>query len=289
MSGRLPDFIIIGAMKAATSTLQVQLGAQPGIFMSTPKEPNFFSDAANWALGEDWYRGLFADAAPGDLCGEASTHYTKLPTLPDTLPRLRAMLPEARLIYLMRHPIDRLVSHYSHGWLERSMAGSIDEAVARHPELVDYGRYAMQIAPWIAAFGKDRVLPVFMEHMLAEPQAELERICRFIGHDGAPLWQQDAEAQNVSRERLRDSRLRDAIVYHPLVSAVRRNLVPQGVRNWIKRGWQMKAKPELGAETLAKVTAALDADLALLGPMLGTTLDCASFKTVVRAKALDWA
>ena len=59
---RMPDFIIIGAMKCATSTLHDQLAEQPGFVMSEPKEPNFFSDEENWAKGLGWYSGLFAAA-----------------------------------------------------------------------------------------------------------------------------------------------------------------------------------------------------------------------------------
>lgn len=288
MNGRLPDFVIIGAMKCATSTLHSQLEAQPGFCMSRPKEPNFFSDADQWARGIDWYRGLFADAAPGDLCGESSTHYTKLPTLPDALPRLKAHMPDAKLIYVMRHPVDRLVSHYSHGWLERSIDGPIDEAVERHRELIDYGRYAMQIAPWLDAFGSDAVLPVFFERLTRQPQAELERVCQFLGYTRVPVWRDDLDGENASGARLRDSRWRDAIVYNPLVTAIRRNLIPQSVRNRVKKGWQMREKPVPGADALAQVTAIFDADLAVLGEMLGTPLSCATFKAVVEERALEW-
>ena len=117
-SARLPDFIIIGAMKSATSTLHNQLSAQPGIFMSTPKEPNFFSDDEIYSRGLSWYKGLFSDAKPDDICGESSTHYTKLPDYPDTIARLKSAVPQPKLIYVMRHPIDRLVSHYIHQWSE---------------------------------------------------------------------------------------------------------------------------------------------------------------------------
>ncbi len=287
--GRLPDFVIIGAMKAATSTLYVQLAAQPGIFMADPKEPNFFSDTAQWERGLDWYRRLFVVAPKDALCGEASTHYTKLPTHPDALPRLRETMPDARLIYAMRHPIDRLVSHYSHGWLERSIVGPIDSAISRHPELIDYGRYAMQIAPWLDAFGKERVLPVFMERLIATPQAELERICRFIGYARRPAWQTSIDPQNMSRERLRDSAWRDRIVDHPIVALIRRQMIPQWVRNRIKRSWQMREKPAIGEAMLTRVTVRFDEDLARLGALLGTELSCSNFREVVREKALDWA
>ena len=82
---RLPDFIVIGAMKSATSTLHEQLAVQPGFFMSAEKEPNFFSNDENYAHGLAWYRSLFDNAASSDLCGESSTHYTKLPTYPNTV------------------------------------------------------------------------------------------------------------------------------------------------------------------------------------------------------------
>ena len=95
---RLPDFIVIGAMKCATSTLHYQLAAQLGIFMSTPKEPNFFSDDKAFAGGIDKYAALFRAATPRDLCGESSTHYTKLPTYPRTVERMRRHLSNVRLI-----------------------------------------------------------------------------------------------------------------------------------------------------------------------------------------------
>ena len=82
---KLPDFVIIGAMKCATSSLHDQLAQQPGIFMSELKEPNFFSNDEQYAKGIDWYLSNFRDAYPDELLGESSTHYTKLPTYPNTI------------------------------------------------------------------------------------------------------------------------------------------------------------------------------------------------------------
>lgn len=284
---RLPDFIIIGAMKAATSTVYRQLAAQRGIFMAEPKEPNFFSDAERWALGLDWYRGLFAIAEPGDLCGEASTHYTKLPTFPEALPRLRAALPDVRLVYMMRHPVDRLISHFSHGWLERSIDVPIDMAIETHPELIDYGRYAMQITPWLDAFGPEAILPVFAERLAAFPENELGRICRHIGYERQYV-RADIGAQNVSGERLRDAPWRDILVHNAIVTPIRRTLIPQSVRDWVKRQWQMAERPALGSAAQRKAVETFDRDLGELGRLLGTELDCANFNDVVRAQPLGW-
>ena len=123
-------------MKSATSTLHNQLSAQPGIFMSTPKEPNFFSDDDIYSQGLDWYSGLFSDASAEDICGESSTHYTKLPDYPDTIQRLKAAIPQPKLIYVMRHPVDRLISHYMHQWSEGVISCDINQAIDRYPELI---------------------------------------------------------------------------------------------------------------------------------------------------------
>ncbi len=104
---RLPDFIVIGAMKSATTTLHEQLARQRGLFMSRSKEPSFFSDDENYARGIEWYASFFAGAGDHLLVGESSTHYTKLPTHPHTVERMVRALPRVKLIYVMWHPIDR--------------------------------------------------------------------------------------------------------------------------------------------------------------------------------------
>src|SRR5262245_52999483 len=135
-----PDFIVIGAMKSATTTLHEQLARQPGIFMSHPKEPNFFSDDAIYARSWGWYGELFRRAGPADLRGESSTHYTKLPTYPRTIDRVKRDLPRLKLIYVMRHPIDRLISQYVHEVTAGRISAGLREALDCHPELIDYGR-----------------------------------------------------------------------------------------------------------------------------------------------------
>ena len=258
--GGLPDFLILGAMKCGTSTLAAQLGAQPGIFMTTPKEPNFFSDDAVHARGLYWYRALFAGAAPGDLKGEASTHYTKLPTYPHTLDRMRGALTDPRLIYMIRNPVDRAVSHYIHGWSEGAIHGTLEEALTRYPELIDYGRYAWQIAPFLEAYGPDAVLLTTLEEMQRAPQAVLDRVCAFLGHAGTPRWQAARERENASAERVRRFPLHAWIIDHPVATALRRTLVPKTLRNRIRRSRQMQARPEMTAATRARLEAAFAED-----------------------------
>ncbi|MAE59842.1 MAG: sulfotransferase [Planctomycetaceae bacterium] len=287
MSGA-PNFILIGAMKCATTTLHEHLARQPGIFMAEPKETSFFSDDPIYAQGVDWYRALFTDRAANTLCGESSTHYTKLPTYPHTAQRMRELLDDVKLIYMMRHPVDRLISHYVHDWSLRVIDDPIDQAIDHHSVLIDYGRYAMQLQPFIEAYGRERILPVFFERFVSNTEAELARVCQFIGYDRPVDMGSDVGAVNVSRERLRESGWRDAIVHNPLLRSLRRTLVPKSIRKWAQGLWQMKKRPELSAASQQRVSQVFDEDLATLGRMLGAELNCDNFTDVVRSNNLLW-
>jgi hypothetical protein len=286
---RGPDFIVIGAMKCATSTLHEQLAAQVGVFMTTPKEPCFFSDEEAWSRGPAWYEGLFAAARPEELRGESSTHYTKLPTHPETVPRMRRLLgDDVRFVYVMRHPVDRLVSHYIHAWTTRATDLPIDEAVEAVPELVAYGCYAMQLRPFLEAFGPDRVLPVFFDALRRHPQAQLERVFRFLGRSEHPVWTEDRGRQNVSEQRLRASPLRDWLRDLPGATTLRRAMLPRSLRDRIKRRWQMTERPAPSPPVRARLEARFDEDLATLGTWLGIELACARFAETTGEAEPSW-
>lgn len=285
---RMPDFIIIGAMKCATTTLHEQLARQSGIFMTEPKEPYFFSNDEVWAKGLEWYSGLYDNADDGDLCGESSTHYTKLPTYPRTMQRMRAHVPDARLIYIIRHPIDRLVSHYIHDWSETKIHTTIDEAIGLHSELIDYSKYAMQIRPFLEAYGPEKILLVFFEHLLSEPQIELDRVSKFIGYPERPQWHLD-EASNVSAIRMRKSPLRDAIVWNPLSTKIRRAFIPQSIRDWGKRFWQMKQRPQIGEQMRKQLEQLFDEDLTQLGKWIDVDLSCRTYKQIAKVSMPNWS
>lgn len=260
----LPDFLVIGAMKCATSTLAAQLAAQPGIFVTDPKEPNFFSDDAVFARGRGWYEGLFDAAPPGALKGEASTHYTKLPTHPRALERMAALLPAPRLVYVIRDPMERLVSHYLHGVSLGEIRGGLAAALARHPELVDYGRYAMQIAPYARHYGAARICLTSLERLEAAPEAELARVARAIGHDGPVAWAAERARENASADRVRRFPGYRLLVESPAATALRRALVPKGLRRAVRARLSMRARPELDAATRARLRQVFAEDRAAL-------------------------
>ena len=262
MSG--PDYIIIGAMKCGTSTLATQIGLQQGLFMTNPKEPNYFSNDDVFAKGRDWYAGLFAQALDGDIKGEASTHYTKRPDYPQALTRMKAALPEVKLVYMIRNPMDRLVSHYIHAWSEGDVTASLDVAIDEHRALVDYGRYGWQLAPFIDAYGVDAVLLTSLERLKSEPDAELERVAAHIGHKGPVAWNTEQAAQNVSAQRIRKFPLYKLLIENPVATRLRRTLVPQALRNKIRASRQMQERPEIPQRARASLQAQFKVDLGIL-------------------------
>jgi hypothetical protein len=202
---------------------------------------------------------------------------------------MRALLPDVRLIYVMRHPIDRLVSHYIHQWTQNVLRCDINEALDQYPELVNYSRYGYQLEPYLEAFGKARVLPVFFAAVREQPQSALERIARFIGYDGPVTWHDDLGAQNVSAERLRRFRGYRFIVDSTPMTSLRRALVPQSVRDMVKARLTMKQRPALGRSNVARLESIFDADLQNLSGWLNVQLDCKNFDDKTSGGRLEWA
>ena len=106
---RLPQFLCVGAQKAGTTTLQALLAAHPQVFLPEAKELQFFS--LHHHLGPDWYGQHYAGALPQQCCGEITPYYLFHPLAPR---RIQALLPEVRLIVLLRDPLERTLSGLFH-------------------------------------------------------------------------------------------------------------------------------------------------------------------------------
>ena len=131
----LPTFCVIGAMKSGTTSLHHYLAAHPEISMSRPKELDFFVAEKNYDRGVDWYASHFDDAAA--VRGESSTNYTKCHIFDGVPARMNALLPNVKLVYVLRDPIERLISHYEHNRSRGRESRTFDEAL-RSPERNHY-------------------------------------------------------------------------------------------------------------------------------------------------------
>lgn len=274
-----PEFIIIGAMKCATSTLYEQLESQSSIFMVTPKEPNFFSDDDVYARGISWYRSLYEQTDKYLLRGEASTHYTKLPTYSSAVARLSTHLsPDIKLIYVVRHPIERIVSHYIHEWSRNNIKEEINTAIKLYPELIDYGRYYFQLKPYSEVFSQIAVLNY--HYLIARPQEALNAIGEYLGCNEPLKWVDRHSQVNCSASRLRDSWVRDSIVYSPPVSWIRHNIVAPSFRDRVKRYWQIRNTPKINTENYRELTNIFNNDLREFSDLIGCQgLNCGGFSS----------
>jgi len=171
---RLADFVVIGAMKSGTTTLFEWLAAQPDFTMPSVKEPRFFSDDERWARGPDWYAGLFGQEGAG-IRGEASVGYTDPARAEVASARMHDLMPEVRLIYLVRNPLERLRSHYRHevqrGRERRSFGRALRDSRVPY---VGYSLYHRCLAPYLDRFDRAQILVVRFEDLVG---------------GGAPAWQ----------------------------------------------------------------------------------------------------
>jgi Sulfotransferase domain len=183
-AGRLPNFVVIGAMKSGTTSLFHYLQVHPQAHLSPLKEVDFFVEEKNWRRGLDWYRGQFEGAGPDvRAIGEASTIYTKFPKYRGVAERMARTIPDARLIYLVRDPIERIRSHYQHRVLSGAERLPIDRAVLEDHRYLDCSRYAMQIERYFEHFPRERILLATSEELRSNRLPTMRRIYSFLQID----------------------------------------------------------------------------------------------------------
>lgn len=276
---RLPEFLVVGAMKAGTTAFCADLANQAPVFFPAAKEPHtLLLDDVESDSGRRRYARLFAAATPTQLCGEGSTGYSKLPTYPGIPERARALLgPELKVIYVVRDPVARALSHHYH--LTRVDAAPPDfaRALAANPELVDYGRYGMQLEPWIAALGRERVHVVVHEDYARDRGTAVEATLKFLtGRSHAA--QSDDRPRNRGEEQVVPPRpLRRVITGVTRSQFYKAHVLPRTptlLRRQIKRllyvpGGERPAPPDRAS--LEALVAAFEPDLARFRELTGIT------------------
>ena len=179
----MPSFLVIGAMKCGTTTLTAELSRHPEIFTPPSKEPETlirFGDDLDRIRAD--YRSLFAAAPRASLLGEASTAYTKRPIYEGVAERAAALCGNhLKVIYMVRDPVARILSHYNHEYNSGKENRTIERAVAENPIYIEYSRYEYQLEPWISKFPKGSVFVLHLEHYQADPNAALVELQNFLG------------------------------------------------------------------------------------------------------------
>jgi Sulfotransferase domain len=172
---RLPDVIGVGPPRTGSTwlynALRDSVDMPDGV-----KEPQFFSTF--YDKGIDWYARHFRNASGRRIVAEISPPYFFQPLAPE---RIRAHIPNCKIVATMRNPVDRIYSAYKlmrhYGWVRR---GTLDEVLAARPNLGGGNRYAAHLKIWFDNFGRDNVLVTMYDELHDQPQAYLDRVCDFM-------------------------------------------------------------------------------------------------------------
>jgi hypothetical protein len=287
----LPNFIIIGAAKAGTTALYWSLAEHPDVFMSPVKETFYFAygvDAAGKLLYGDpdvhrfpiktltEYEALFAGANGALAIGEASPIYLECPQAAE---RIRALIPDARLICSLRHPVDRAYSDYLMYLRQRGRRFdpardlTADAAWARpDSRWMAVSRYREQLARYFECFPREQLHVILFGDMKRRPVESVQEMYRFVGVDAAFTPDFDTP-HNVGG--MPASPLLEKVFTNPAIKSALEPWMPRRAANWFRRlrTRTMLKAPELPEGLKAKLTSRFRDDILGTSDLIGRNLD----------------
>ena len=240
MAERLPDFLGLGTQKGGTTTLHQLLGLHPDVHLPDRKEVHYFDLQPEQPAS--WYAEQFSSARPGQHCGEITPFYLFHPEVPA---RIRALLPEAKLLVLLRDPVERALSQVFHARkrgferlepaaaiaaADRRLASGDPECLQKH-SYVARSRYLEQLERYDALFPAHQLLVMQSEALFQNPEPVWQRLQDFLGLTPVPL------PEVMPRANAGDAHARD--VDPDLRKQLRRLLTTtaEGVRERYGFGW----------------------------------------------------
>ena len=178
----LPNFIIIGAPKSATTTLTTILPRHPEIFISRPKEPKFFG--RYHSKGWEWYASRFQDGSTLKLRGEASTLYaSRMQTFRRAPELMRRFIPDLKIIYIVRHPLERIVSHWRHYRGRNPNCPNFDQLLSSgnlRRLILGCSQYHRHLTSYKNHFPEEQIHCMTFEDLLGKPQRTLRQMFHFL-------------------------------------------------------------------------------------------------------------
>ncbi len=230
----LPNLIIIGGLKCGTTSIHHYLGLHPEVQMSKPKELNFFVAELNWDLGMDWYEGRFDDRFA--VRGESSPHYTNLPRFDGVAERIKAHCPDAKLIYMVRDPIKRILSHWVHAKGAGYESGDMTEVLSRPDSAyVQRSMYWMQLQPYLERFERGQIELISAEELGSDRQGTMRKAFGFAGVDEDFTHEQfDREWEKSSAKQGDKYQVMERLIKLPGLRSFDRNFdrLPESMR-WV--------------------------------------------------------
>jgi O-antigen/teichoic acid export membrane protein len=179
-----PDVFVIGAMRAGTTSFCADLANHPQIELPRHKEPWVLVRCRNdLSLAATMYGEFFAGS--GNACRvDGSTSYAMRPDFPDVAQLARALCPDAKIVYLVRNPVHRAISHYAHlrAW-DATGDELFEKALEINRRLIEYGQYWWQLEPWLTAYGPGAIRVVRFEDYRVDRERVIRDVSGFLGVD----------------------------------------------------------------------------------------------------------
>jgi hypothetical protein len=274
----LPNLVIIGAAKCGTTSLHDYLGSHPQVSMAAAengasKELRFFW-RKDWRDHVDWYARQFDDLP---VRGEATPGYTYYPLVTGVPEHMHALIPDAKLIYLVRDPIDRIRSHWVQrywGGDRRSFADWMREYDRTDNLLVCASRYATQLERYLRWFPPERLLVIDQHDLKHRRSATLAQVFEFLDLDPALPRSGFAEERNRGADKRAPGRLSGPIVDWlgspgGVVASVRTR-IPKSVRTQARRALSHDVRfPVIDPPLRARLTELLAPEVARLRALTG--------------------
>ncbi len=295
---RYPDYLIVGAPRSGTTFMFDYLGGHPQIYNSPRKEPQYFAtdldsgsylDSLTFMRDREEYLELFSAARPDQLTGEASTWYLYSKV---AAANIKAANPSARIIIMLRHPVEMLYSLHGRrlyggsedlASFEEALAAEDDRragrripARARNVTALfyrDVGRYAPQVERYLDAFAAEQVHIVLFDDFIRDPAGAYRDVVEFLGVD--PSFRPEFQVVNAGAAR-RSWRLQQALLA-PRNVRVARMLIPARRRPRVGRLWdalnsRSQRRAPLDPLAAARLRAELLPDIERLGVLLDRDL-----------------
>jgi hypothetical protein len=203
-----PNFFVVGAPKAGTTSLYEYLKPHPQVFLSEVKEPKYFTPQLKESVSLEQYRQLYCKAAGISAIGDLTPFYLWESTAPQ---RIHDVSPNARIIVMLRDPVARAFSHYLMAVALGHEKASFSEAISRYRDreardwylschYIEQGMYAEQVERYLKIFPADRVAIFLFDELVSNPRQVLARIAGHLGIDPEPFAAVDlTEAHNTFR------------------------------------------------------------------------------------------
>lgn len=234
---KLPNLLIIGGMKCGSTTIFRDLDTHPAVFFPLDKEPeNLCHDQVTTPEGvRNYERHFTAAKSTHSIRAEASTAYTKAPTFTGVAQRARDVLgSDIKLIFIMRDPIARLLSHHRHNGDQGKLPATPDEAVSINDELIQFSRYGYQLKQWLQVFPIDRFHIIRFEDYTTDRLAGFTDLCNFLDLDPTAAKIDHNKAYNTATNKPITTKRWSAVINSPIYKKTLRKLIPRDAKDALR-------------------------------------------------------